>query len=251
MSNFNITTLYPGIDVYHNVLDQYPNFLQICKDVDGDLWKKWGSFGHYTTLTTEAYSGNPHEFVTNTRETDLNKSEISLTFSQIFKEITSNYITRNQSELPNWHSSEPQLCRYFPKEVRYTGLILPFHTDYQQERSLMPGIKHGITANLYINEDYDGGEVLFQVEPNEEIISYKAKAGDFIVFPSGAPYYHGVKHVLDGEKYIIRSFWHYRYDGDPEYLKEKENWDPEEWKAKEQLRQRVERNKYMKWIKVN
>lgn len=248
---FNITTLHDKIDVYHNVIPDQMEFLNRCLSVDSSLWKPWGGFGNYTTLVTRSYSGDPHHFNTETEETDLNKSYISTEFSKLFKEVTSDYIKRNDILLDNWHSSDPQLCKYFPKKVRYTGLILPFHTDYQQERSRMPGIKHGITANLYINEDYEGGEVLFQVEPNEDIISYKAKAGDLIVFPSGAPYYHGVKNVIEGDKYIIRSFWHYRYDGDPDYILEKEKWDPEEWKAKEQLRQRIERNKYMKWIKVN
>ena len=249
--NFQITNLADKIDVYHNVIPNFEEFINNVYSVDKELWKNWGSFGYYTTLTTEAFSGDPHSFITKTRETDLNKKYISQVFSEIFKNITSDYIKRNEIDLPNWHSSEPQLCKYFPKKVKYTGLILPFHTDYQQERSQMPGIKHGITANLYINDDYEGGEVLFLVEPDDQIISYKAKAGDLIVFPSSAPYYHGVKNVLDGEKYIIRSFWHWRYEGDPEYLAEKEKWDPLEWKEKEQLRQRIERNKYMKWIKVN
>jgi 2OG-Fe(II) oxygenase superfamily len=248
---FDITTLHDKIDVYHNVIPNYSEFMDNVLLVKEDLWKPWGGFGHYTTLITQSYSGDPHEFETETQESDSNKAYVSSEFSKIFKEITSDYIKRNNVELPNWHSSDPQLCKYFPKKVKYTGLILPFHTDYQQERSKMPGIKHGITANLYINDNYEGGEVLFQVEPSEDIISYKAKAGDLVVFPSGAPYYHGVKNVIDGEKYIIRSFWHYRYDGDADYLLEKEKWDPQEWKEKEQLRQRVERNKYMKWIKVN
>lgn len=249
--SFNITTLYPGVDVYHGVLNQEPNFFNTVLDVKEDLWKPWGGFGNYTTLITESYSGNPQEFVTKTKELDENKSYISNAFGKIFKETTADYILRNNVDLPNWHSSDPQLCKYFPKKVKYTGLILPFHTDYQQERSKMPGIKHGVTANLYINDNYEGGEVMFKIEPSEEIIHYKAKAGDMVIFPSGAPYYHGVKNVIEGDKYIVRSFWHYRYDGDPEYLAEKEKWDPEEWKAKEQLRQRIERNKYMKWIKVN
>jgi len=248
---FDITTLHDKIDVYHNAIPNYSEFMQNVLAVKQDLWKPWGGFGHYTTLMTKSYSGDPHDFNTETQESDENKAYVSSEFSKIFKEITSDYIKRNSVDLPNWHSSDPQLCKYFPKKVKYTGLILPFHTDYQQERSHMPGIKHGITANLYINDNYEGGEVMFQVEPSEDIISYKAKAGDIIVFPSGAPYYHGVKNVIDGDKYIIRSFWHYRYDGDPDYLLEKEKWDPEEWKEKEQLRQRVERNKYMKWIKVN
>ena len=249
--SFNVTTLHPGIDVYHNVLDEYPDFFNKVLDVQEDLWRPWGGFGKYTTLTTQSYSGDPHEFTTETKELDSNKSYISIAFSKIFKDITSDYINKNNVELPNWHSSEPQLCKYFPKEVRYTGLILPFHTDYQQERSRMPGIKHGITANLYINDGYSGGEILYQIEPNDNIISYQPKAGDMIVFPSKAPYYHAVKNVIEGDKYLIRSFWHYRYEGDPDYLVEKEKWDPEEWKEKEQLRQRIERNKYMKWIKVN
>ena len=249
--SFNITTLHDGIDVYHDVISNQKEFFDKCLNVDNSLWKAWGGFGYYSPLITKSYSGDPHEFYTETSESDSNKSYVSTEFGKIFKDVTSDYISRHNVYLSSWHSSDPQLCKYFTKNVKYTGLILPFHTDYQQEKSKMPGIKHGITANLYINDDYKGGEILFQVEPSKEIISYKPKAGDMMVFPSAAPYYHAVKNIIEGNKYIIRSFWHYRYDGDPDYLLEKEKYDPEQWKKKEQLRQKIERNKYMKWIKVN
>ena len=245
--SFNITSLHEKIDVYHNVIQDSSVFMDNVLSIKEDLWKPWGGFGHYTTLITRSYSGEPHEFNTDTKESDLNKVYVSTQFGKIFKDITSDYIKRNKFELPNWHSSDPQLCKYFPKAVKYTGLILPFHTDYQQERESMPGIKHGITANLYINDNYEGGEILYQVEPNEEIISYKPKAGDILVFPSTEPYFHGVRVITKGEKFFIRNFIQHYFDGTPEWLGNQRHFGAYRWAKMESDRIEKENPKNMRY----
>jgi hypothetical protein len=247
--SFETTTLMPGVVVYHNTCDN--KFYQDVLSLDQSEWTTWGSFGLYLRLATDTYIGDPFEFSSTTNISEEPLLTIINTFNKIFKETTLDYISKNNISLPNWQTASPQLSKYHVKKVKFHSLILPFHTDYQQERSKMPGIKHGLTANLYINDDYEGGEVLFNIDGSEEIVKYKPKMGDMVIFPSGLPFYHGVRNVLDGEKYLIRSFWHFRDDGDPEYLEEKAKWDPEVWKEKETLRQKIERNKYMKWIKVN
>lgn len=247
--NLNTTTLLPKVIVYHETVSN--DFYNKVLSLDQSKWTNWGAFGLYLRLATNEYIGDPLEFSSTTEETDETVVSLINEFNNIFKETTVDYIQKNDVVLPNWQTASPQLSKYHTKKVKFHNLILPFHTDYQQERSKMPGIKHGITANLYINDDYEGGEILFNMEGSDDVIKYKPRAGDMIVFPSGLPYYHGVRNVIEGEKYLVRSFWHFREEGDPEYMKEKEKWTPEEWKEKETLRQKIERNKYMKWIKVN
>ena len=198
--SFNITSLHEKIDVYHNVIQDSSVFMDNVLSIKEDLWKPWGGFGHYTTLITRSYSGEPHEFNTDTKESDLNKVYVSTQFGKIFKDITSDYIKRNKFELPNWHSSDPQLCKYFPKAVKYTGLILPFHTDYQQERESMPGIKHGITANLYINDNYEGGFLEIK-DSKGDIVPSQKRAGTLYVFESGLR--HRVTPVESGTRYSL------------------------------------------------
>jgi len=107
-------------------------------------------------------------------------------------------------------------------------MTLPFHTDFYQRDEFEPGLKAEYTVTMYLNEDYNGGEIDFRLfngretemrvvngdlvstDPNHgEIPSvvYRPKAGDIIIFPSRPPYYHGVRRVSTGTKYFVRMFW--------------------------------------------
>jgi predicted 2-oxoglutarate/Fe(II)-dependent dioxygenase YbiX len=57
---------------------------------------------------------------------------------------------------------------------------------------------------LYLNDDYDGGEIFF---PNQNFV-YKPKRGDALLFPcGGTEYTHGVKKVLEGRRFTM-PLWH-------------------------------------------
>jgi hypothetical protein len=72
---------------------------------------------------------------------------------------------------------------------------------------------HILTLTVYLNDDYDGGELSFLDEKNLKISYFKPKQGDIIVFPSFYPYFHGVDPIISGEKYLARTFITYSYDG--------------------------------------
>jgi len=77
----------------------------------------------------------------------------------------------------------------------YSGSGMGPHTD--------SGPKAHISAVMYLNDDYNGGELEF---PNHGI-SIKPSAGSIVVFPSVDPYVHDPKNIVRGEKYISPSFW--------------------------------------------
>ena len=106
-------------------------------------------------------------------------------------------------------------------------MAMDYHTDFQEELSDEPGEKFGITCNMYLNDNYEGGEVLYSVNGKE--FSYKPKRGDVIVFPSTHPYYHAVNIVSEGEKAFIRSFWHFEEPETEEWKKFKNSYSPEEF----------------------
>jgi hypothetical protein len=105
-------------------------------------------------------------------------------------------------------------------------MTLPFHTDFYQREEFEPGLKAEYTVTMYLNDDYDGGEIDFRIfneretemrvvdgemvstTEGEEIpkIVYKPQAGDIIIFPSRVPFYHGVRRVSTGTKYFARMF---------------------------------------------
>jgi predicted 2-oxoglutarate/Fe(II)-dependent dioxygenase YbiX len=90
----------------------------------------------------------------------------------------------------------------------------------------LAGTKAEITVTMYLNDDYDGGDIeyrnydkhfthfriegdqMIEMETNKVIpgFNYKPQAGDIIIFPSKLPFYHGVKKVTKGQKLFLRTF---------------------------------------------
>ncbi len=56
---------------------------------------------------------------------------------------------------------------------------------------------------LYLNDDYEGGELWF---PNHNI-EIKPKPGSLAIFPAYEPFLHASKDILSGVKYMCPAFW--------------------------------------------
>lgn len=69
-----------------------------------------------------------------------------------------------------------------------------------------PSIKRSVSALIYLNDDYDGGDLEF-VHFNLKI---KPKAGSVILFPSNYPYRHIAHPVNSGTKYSVATWYHER-----------------------------------------
>jgi Rps23 Pro-64 3,4-dihydroxylase Tpa1-like proline 4-hydroxylase len=61
------------------------------------------------------------------------------------------------------------------------------------------GTKRSVSAILYLNDDYEGGEIEFV----NFGIKIKPKAGTFLLFPSSYPHRHIAHPVISGTKYAI------------------------------------------------
>lgn len=85
--------------------------------------------------------------------------------------------------------------------LRYSGgEEYKFHYDGGTES------KRGISVLIYLNDDYEGGEIEF---PNFKI-TIKPKAGTLILFPSNYAYGHIAHPVTSGTKYVIVTWLHDR-----------------------------------------
>lgn len=71
------------------------------------------------------------------------------------------------------------------------------------DRDDRPNVEPMMSAVLYLNDDYEGGELSF----SHQGVEIKPKAGSIIVFPAQEPYFHESKPVISGEKYIVPAFW--------------------------------------------
>jgi hypothetical protein len=84
--------------------------------------------------------------------------------------------------------------------IRYSaGQHFQVHTDH--------GFSYTCTVSsvVYMNDDYDGGELWFPYLD----ISYKASAGDIVLFPSTYIYAHAAKPVTKGTKYSAVTMFDY------------------------------------------
>lgn len=96
-------------------------------------------------------------------------------------------------------------------ESNYT---IGVHTDWHDQRKEEPGPKQILTYTIYLNDDYEGGEVDFVDENTNELFVYKPKKGDITVFPAGRPFWHGARAVKSKpDKIFIRGFAIHRFPG--------------------------------------
>jgi len=87
---------------------------------------------------------------------------------------------------------------------------------------------------LYLNDDYDGGELYFCDKNNNmnPYLSFKPNAYSYYVFPGGVENIHGVSEITKGTRYTMVSFWDY---AEIEYDKETlDKWKEEEKKVREE-----------------
>jgi len=66
-----------------------------------------------------------------------------------------------------------------------------------------PQTRRSISVIGYLNDDFEGGELYFK----DINFTYYPFAGDIVIFPSGAPFTHEAKPVLNGIKYCIVNWW--------------------------------------------
>lgn len=233
-NNLDIEMLEDNILVIHNALRDPEAFIDFYEDY-GD-WKGWYGFGRQIDGNAETFHSHPSFPTWEDWKNLLDYSDIPEEeyvyredVARAFHLATEAYIDRTGRTLPNWTSQAWGLARYIPDEdlINNPDLTMNYHSDFIADDAESPGNKFGITAVIYPNDDYEGGEISFKVVgPDDTIaktVSYKPYAGDIIVFPSGHPYYHGVRRISGSPKYIIRLYWMYEFEGTKDWheLKEK------------------------------
>lgn len=86
------------------------------------------------------------------------------------------------------------------------GAFAPFHSDNtDMEGNPSAWEKSKLVCLLYINDDYEGGELDFR----DHNISIKPVAGQLITFPGGFENIHQVLPVKGSTRHTIGAFWDY------------------------------------------
>lgn len=241
-----------------------PNAIDIAKHADWFIdnnenhliWREatdWSIFGknisfdgsHVTSDVSVSFPPNSIEEEYYNKEKSYVKEIINA-----FEVSTSHYLNiQNVKKNDSWIMMYPAICRYdVTTEENYRGegsegpLAMTYHTDYEILKAEQPGNKFVLTCTVYLNDDYEGGEIEFLA--NGEVTVYKPKAGDVVVFPSGHPnyfseeftYYHGVRAITNGKKFFLRIFWTEPYAGSEEWLANQAKYGEEVWAEMEKAR---------------
>ncbi len=250
---FNKKEIMPKIMVYRNIFDA-DYIMSIVKQTESNKGSKnisdWREWLHLGTMANEL--GNERhksESIRNNENPDLfefKEKEFQKIIRDVYNLVAKDYakdwsssnwpdwITSWDLDSDDWGTDRINILKYNPTPGNHPN-AMHYHTDnheYEHGR----GSKWTLTVTIYLNDDYDGGDISFLNEENGEVIDYKPKAGDITVFPSFSPFYHAVKRVDNGNKYLIRMFWHHKYPGTPEWLEQEKIYGQEVWAEMEQKR---------------
>lgn len=248
--NFNIQKIQDTVWVFKNAIQDAENILEYFKN--NREWSDWYTFGkhapgtHFAVTFDNFPTIEEWEDKKNSDPNDFSKRDCyENKINDLFYNCTKLYIESNNIDLPNWGYTGWNIAKY--EQNTNDEFAMMYHTDFQRDIAYSPGFKFAVTCVMYLNDDYDGGEVLFRFLDDDlvtikEDYDYKPSAGDIVVFMSGHPHYHGVRSISSGEKYMIRTYWRYDYPGHPLWLKLQEKYGPDIWNQMEEDRLRFNRN---------
>lgn len=153
------------------------------------------------------------------------------------RDVTEKYLELVDFKFDQWGMETPVISKYEPSDQKDVH-ALGFHTDFQKELKDAPGLKYSISTTFYLNDNYNGGEIIFDIKGKDSLIKYKPKSGDIVVFPS--EYLHAANSVQGGEKTIIRYNWRYNFPGTEEWLANQKFYGEDQWSVMEEERVRKE-----------
>jgi hypothetical protein len=148
--------------------------------------------------------------VTSSSEADLDARN-----AQDFKISSTGFGPRDEqnSELYDVHEAVFQAVRQCVDDYgRYWGVGIASYEAFNFVKYDGPGTHfkvhadHGptyvctISVCVYLNDDYEGGEIWF---PRMDGLSIKPRAGDIVVFPSTYIYEHASQDMISGIKYSV------------------------------------------------
>lgn len=236
-----------------------------------ETWKEWYTFGEIIqnvaavseTINFDRTVDYPKLLKCIDIESEINADQKYLLEELVrgFHLVNKDYLQKNNfnldlstmltptepSDTPDFHKKFPEsvnkylwdgpsICKYFAggrSDLR--DLAMQFHSDHIAEKNPSEGYKFFLTTTTYLNDDYEGGEIVFAI--GDKTIEYKPKIGDIIVFPSGHPnhltennnsYFHAVKKVYGADKYFCRMYWKVFEHGSKEFFENKKNLTEEE-----------------------
>lgn len=236
--NLEYEEIYPLIRVYKKLLPDCEHLARYVRLSETEFkgkyifseWTDWFTFGKYSHRKP-SLSGTVDVVDKNFDE----ENNILKRLCEATNAAITHYVTTENVPVPQPAKiTHPSLARYDTNATSGNNLTMQYHTDFNIGEWEWPGEKFLITATTYLNDDYEGGEIEFYI--NGDIFTYKPKAGDVLVFPSGSPifpgkipYFHAVKMITSGTKLLVRNYLKYITEGTDEWHENANKYGLEKW----------------------
>lgn len=229
-NSFEKIIVAPQILIYKNIFKQSEELIKASSSNDSIFgpWNYWFEQGYRKGIDDEYY---PVINDLDSKEVIKEKTIIQ-DFINVVKIIRSDYFSdynRHNSIWPdfvtNWDEMtvEPEgydidIFKWSHEKMSSSNfnigdIMMPYHVDDWDRQEDFAYKKNIVTINVYLNNDYEGGEICaYDLNTNKSYI-YKPSAGDAVVMPSHSPFYHAVKYFNKADRYFIRTFFKYDYKG--------------------------------------
>lgn len=187
-------TKFDKIHYYEDVIENPYVLIKDIEETDELLnnttsitrWKQWKA-------SDDSYDFGYQKIINPSIIDETNERLISI------NKIIRNAIVNSSKDYANTHNIDLGYLTPISIAKYSTGKEMGSHVDsYEDGRSPV------LSVVLYINDNYNGGELYFK---GQEVL-IKPTAGSLIAFPSVDPYYHQSMLVTKGLKYMSPGFWY-------------------------------------------
>lgn len=259
-------TIMPFVVLYEGVFDNVPEILQMLKESEKQKsrilldWEPWYELGQrtrflYSTdndlteieknqleMHNTIYDGlmeTYKDYIADWNQGHIVEQYINPLKSMyqdwkyVFGEIVTDWNNFDKAaNVPvedSWMKSSVEVLKHDHTVGEGLELAIGYHIDAFNSKDAA-GPKSIITGTVYLNDDYQGGEISFLNEFDSTIVTYKPKQGDVIVFPSAKPFFHAAQRLSGTDKYLIRNFLLWNHSGSQKYKDGEKQFGKEQWK---------------------
>ena len=206
----NLEILEEKVYFYTNVIENPEKLVKVIEEDSKNAWGEWAACSgqHYVYGMDKTISGLDSD-------DEINKYIYS-TLQKAFYDVAKHY-AEAQGIL-----EEPKLFPMYPIKKYQPGTFMGAHFDQQEGDERLK-----VSFVMYLNDDYEGGEISFTIASPDGVLQYaspeedfaeaekhgrytfaiKPKAGSVIVFPPSPPYHHTAHLVKSGYKYMVPQHW--------------------------------------------
>jgi len=194
---------------YTNVIEDPKKLVEAIENDNKDPWGEW------MACSGQEYVYGTDKTISLNADTDEKNKYIYNTLQKAFDDVARDYAQAQGI------TDDPKLFPMYPIKKYAAGTFMGAHFDQQEGDERLK-----VSFVMYLNDDYEGGEISFTIRdsqgpiqggtpdsdfananPSSYHFAVKPKAGSIIVFPPSPPYHHTAHLVKSGYKYMVPQHW--------------------------------------------